>query len=69
MSLLFIVKINAEDTNKSSFVDHCTVFVDINDTNDNDPVFQSKDEDLFLPENSCFNTTVVIITVTKNQFY
>nr|XP_034311820.1 cadherin-23-like [Crassostrea gigas] len=61
-NITFLIK--AEDTNNSSFVNNSTVIVKINDTNDNDPVFQSRDNDLFLPENSCFNTTVGKITAT-----
>ncbi|XP_065923515.1 cadherin-23 [Magallana gigas] len=61
-NITFLIK--AEDTNNPSFVSNSTVIVKINDTNDNDPVFQSRDNDLFLPENSCFNTTVGKIKAT-----
>ena len=43
--------------------------VSINDTNDNDPIFQTNTSKGFdLPENSCFNTTVASLKVYLNVY-
>ncbi|XP_062589500.1 cadherin-23-like, partial [Saccostrea cucullata] len=56
--------IKATDMGNSSMFSNCTVHVTINDTNDNDPIFNQTRKSFSIPENSCFNTRVTNITAT-----
>lgn len=56
--------LKAVDAQDSSLSSTCSIHIDIHDTNDNDPQFNSKEYKFNVSENSCKGTVVGIINAT-----
>lgn len=59
----FFLQLKAVDAQDSSLSSTCSIHIDIHDTNDNDPQFNSKEYKFNVSENSCKGTVVGIINV------